>query len=194
VLFVGSEADPDDNGKQITGDNKQAIHMRKRVCLAVTSSEYFNVLGRDPVDAEEEYPLLVSKYPSIKKNLFEEVSGLISSRTRYTNPMRPINVAVSGLGELVVEQAFVCTARDRRTQEIEEYYVSRPYNVSESISNFVSGYFIFKHIAAEKLWIIHSFAEQKSKVTASTKEAENIYRQLLEEHESGIVNKTLDSI
>jgi len=143
------------------------------------------MIGKDTVDTEKILEELEQRYQKIFQKLHKE-SSFSKGRRSYSNPMKLTNVAITR--EQVPEFAFVCLARNRETKQLEEYYVSQPYNVnmaSDFVDDSVVGYFIFRYIAKVNVWILHSFAEELAQTFVSAKlNIEGLYLRTRENCES----------
>ena len=109
----------------------------KQLCNNIFSSTYFEVRGIDWADSDDmgNRQKIQHKFPNSYSHVFDgpELSLFCFGHKRgYVNSYRPLPIHLAD-GTAKDEQVFSCYTLDRDSGEIDQYYVSKEYNVAEGM-------------------------------------------------------------
>jgi len=127
---------------------------------------------------------LRSKYTELFDLMYEKFDNLTVSDSQdavYTNSERLITVILSPV-QTVPEWAFLCLVRGGGPlgqQALHEYFVSKEYNVSDSLNTHIAGRFVFQY-SDEHPKTLHLYALTEVPATTLSIPGINVEREYLE--------------
>lgn len=161
-------------------------NMKERICWNILTSGTFDGKAEPlAMDTWLRYWKLKFKYPKAM-NLLTDKKRKLFSRPQLTYPDQSIEVHINNSlnatrhEQLLMENAFICLARDRRTKKknLLDFYISDEYNVNVEVShNYVAGRFIFvkERPHSENKIVLYLAEEPATVIEHSVEELESLY-------------------
>ena len=142
IYVFSNIAAPDTHPQEITQPQKRA-NIKKQICKSILGATYFKMYKQEWVDLDNEEirSELKEHYGNIFDKIFER-SDSSSSSFRYENmyQLREIQIKSTYYKEF----GFICPVRGTESHKVEEFIVSREYDVNLVDEYYpIAGRFIF---------------------------------------------------
>lgn len=115
---------------------EEKLRSKENTCLAILGNDFFDALNVELVNPNHKtiYKQLKQQHPKVHAEHFKAAHSEVTE-PKFANPYRLLKVSVRG--NIIDEFAFTCVARNLKSQNIEQYFISPEYNQNGKIIRFV---------------------------------------------------------
>jgi len=141
---------------------EEKLRHKENTCEAILANEFFDDYKVEIVNPNHRtiYKQIKQHHPAIHQEHFRSGPSSEVIKPKFANPYKPRAVNVGG--NIVREYMFTCLARNYSTKNLQQYFVSPEYELSNEYESTQKVRFIFAYNDKNELSVMAKATEKAS--------------------------------